>query len=137
MAAFLIRAEEQTDAPQSGQADQRINDPGQDGQLAAAEERYGVKAEQADTAPVQGADDGKRQRDLINHLAKPPFLDLRLACPQARRFMQFGDRGDFPAKRQARRSVARRTLCIEKQVWICYNEKSSKKRQRFMDDFSL
>jgi hypothetical protein len=62
---FLPVPEQQCDAPQSGQSHQRVNDAGQNGHLAAKEERHRVKAEQADAAPVQGTDDDQQQRKLV------------------------------------------------------------------------
>ena len=65
MTRFFLAAEQQADAPQASQAHQGENDAGEDGQLTAAEECHQVEAEQADAAPVQGADDDQDQCDLV------------------------------------------------------------------------
>ena len=59
-------AEEHRDAPDTGKPHERVDDAADRAHLPAKEERHAVKAEQADAAPVECADDGKRQRDLID-----------------------------------------------------------------------
>ena len=49
MSRLLAAAEQQRDAPQTSQAHQSVDHPGEDRQLAAAEEGHRVEAEQADT----------------------------------------------------------------------------------------
>ena len=70
-----IRAvtKQQRDAPQRGYADQSVNDPAHHTRLPTEQEGDQIKTEQADAAPVQAADDGERQSDLIQHKRKSPF----------------------------------------------------------------
>ena len=65
MALLPVGAEQQRDTPQARQTHQGIDDPGEDGQLPAAEEGHRVKAEQADAALVQGADDDQNQGKFV------------------------------------------------------------------------
>ena len=53
-------AEKHRDAPYAGKAHERVDHAADRAHLTAAEERDEVKAEQADAAPVERADDGER-----------------------------------------------------------------------------
>ena len=59
-------AKDHGDAPQTGNAHQCVDNAADGAHLAAEEKCHAVKAEQANTAPVECADDGERQCDLIN-----------------------------------------------------------------------
>ena len=67
--------EQQRDAPQTGDAHQRIDDAAENGQLTAADKGYAVKGEQPHAAPVQRTDDDKDQSNAIHnfHDGFPPF----------------------------------------------------------------
>ena len=56
----LCFAEKHRDAPYAGKAHERVDHAADRAHLTAAEERDEVKAEQADAAPVERADDGER-----------------------------------------------------------------------------
>ena len=67
---MLVRgtiAEQQGNAPESGDADEGIDDAADDGELAAADRCDDVEAEDADAPPVQRADDDKNQRNIIQY----------------------------------------------------------------------
>ena len=85
MAGLFIGTEEHRNAPQTGETHQRIDNAGEHGHLAAAQERHRVEAKQADTALVQGADDGQDQCNFINHHEQTSIHALRqglsLDCP--------------------------------------------------------
>ena len=66
-------AEKQGNAPQPGDADQRVNDAAADARLPAEDGGDQVKTENADAAPVKRSDDDQRQCDFMNH-AVAPFL---------------------------------------------------------------
>ena len=57
--SVAVFAEQQRDAPKTGNADQCIDHAADDGHLAAAQKRNTVKPEQTNAAPVQRADDHK------------------------------------------------------------------------------
>ena len=57
--------EEQGNAPDGGHTHQSIDDPAQGAGGAAEEKGHQIKAENTDAAPVESADDGKRQSDLV------------------------------------------------------------------------
>ena len=65
MARFFVGAEQQCDAPDACKTYQRVNDSRQKSGLTAQEKGHGVEAEQADSAPVQGADNGQQQCDSV------------------------------------------------------------------------
>ena len=63
-------AEQQGDAPNSGQTDQCINHAA-DGAVGATESKgHQVETEDADGAPVQAANDGQNQGNLIKYHAR-------------------------------------------------------------------
>ena len=62
----IFLPEEERDAPDAGQRHQGIDDAGHNAALPAADPGDGIKAEEADAAPSEGADDDQRQRDLIH-----------------------------------------------------------------------
>ena len=78
VACFLVGAEQQCDAPQARQTYQGVDDAGQQRGLAPKAESHRVKAKQADAAPVQRADDGQDQCDLVDHHE----INLQ-SCPRA------------------------------------------------------
>ena len=53
-----VSAEEGSDAPKAGKADDRINDPGDQCPLTAEEPRNEIKLKQTDKSPIDRADDG-------------------------------------------------------------------------------
>lgn len=62
-------SEKQRDAPDCGKADQCIDDTADSGGLSAKKICNHIKTEQAYTAPVETADDGKDKGNAIhNHL---------------------------------------------------------------------
>lgn len=63
----VAKAEEQGDAPETGQTHKCVDNAGEDGKLAAEEEGHGVKSEQADAAPVERANDGNQDCNFIKH----------------------------------------------------------------------
>ena len=66
LVAFLVRrAEQQGQAPQGGQSHHHIDGPGDPGAGSAADEGHKVEIEQADGAPVEAADNGQRQCELV------------------------------------------------------------------------
>lgn len=69
--------EQQRDAPDSRQADQNIDDAAENGSGAAEQPRHQVKLKQADQPPVQAADDGQHQRDLIHDHKNPSLFEFR------------------------------------------------------------
>ncbi|MPM18885.1 hypothetical protein SDC9_65303 [bioreactor metagenome] len=85
--ALLVSLEEQRDAPQTCQANQRINDAGEGSHLPAAEKGHRVEAEQADAAPVQRADNGEHQCDLVDYhktyLLKTDYPGFGWSMPQS------------------------------------------------------
>ena len=79
--AVLGVPEEQRDAPQTCQPHKGIDDPGENGHLAAKEKGNGVKAEQPYAAPVQRADDHQNQRNFVNdHVLPPVIRKLPIVC---------------------------------------------------------
>ena len=64
----VIFPEQQSDAPQAGNTDERIDDAADQGHLTAAEKRDAVKAEESYAAPVQSAYDGQYQSDAVYDL---------------------------------------------------------------------
>ena len=58
--------EKHRNAPDTGKTHKRVDDTADRTHLPAEEKCHAVKAEQANTAPVECADDGERQCDLIN-----------------------------------------------------------------------
>ena len=60
--------EQKCDTPQSGDAYQRVDDPAENGQLAAADKGHAVKGKQAHAAPVQRTDNDQDQSDAIHDL---------------------------------------------------------------------
>ena len=64
----IILPEQQGDAPQSGDAHQCIDDAAPYCQLSTEYGGHAVKAEQADAAPVQSADNDEDQGDAIYDL---------------------------------------------------------------------
>lgn len=68
-------AEQQRDAPQTGDAHQGIDNAADGSQLAAADKGHAVKGEQSHAAPVQRTDDDQDQSNAIHNLHDgfPPF----------------------------------------------------------------
>ena len=73
-AAAAAFAEQQADAPEAGEADEGVEDAGDNGGLAAENPGDEVEFENADQAPIQGADDGKDQCDGIHSLCNLQFF---------------------------------------------------------------
>ena len=63
--ASLHGAEQQGKAPQGGQTYHHIDDTGEPGAGSAADKGYQIEIKQPDQPPVQSADDGQGQRDLV------------------------------------------------------------------------
>ena len=61
-------AEQEGNAPETGQPDDGINDPAEQGAGAAEEPGYQIKLENAYQPPVDTADDGQNQRKGIQVL---------------------------------------------------------------------
>ena len=62
-----VLPEQHGDAPHTRQRHQRIDDPAEHGSLAAKQPGHGVKLEQADASPVEGADDHQDQSEFVQH----------------------------------------------------------------------
>ena len=58
-------AENESDAPQSGDAHQREDDSGEDRGLSAEDPGYQVKTEDTHQTPVDAANDDQGQRDPV------------------------------------------------------------------------
>ena len=65
----LRRTEQERDAPDSGEGDERVDYTRYHRALTAAYPRDDVEAEQTDASPVERADNGEHEGDLIhNHI---------------------------------------------------------------------
>ena len=75
----LAGAEQQRDAPDTGQSDHGLDDPRRYGGSAAADPGNQIELEQTYATPVQRADDGNDQRDAIqyHHERTYPFRGRR------------------------------------------------------------
>ena len=108
LSCFLVNdgvaAEEQRDAPERGEADQRVDHAADGGGLSAEEPRDEIKAEQPDAAPVDAADDKQREGDAIHEhrkLSSPcgflvimPFEGKKYAFDKTSVFSLFTKRAD-------------------------------------------
>ena len=59
--AAATSAEEERDAPQTGQCDHGVNNSGQQRILSAEDPGYQIELENANQTPVDAADNGKNQ----------------------------------------------------------------------------
>ena len=66
VAGFLALPEQERDAPESGDADQCVDDSAEGRHLSAAQEGHNIEAENSDAAPVQGADNRQDEGNLID-----------------------------------------------------------------------
>ena len=67
-------AEEHRDAPHAGKPHERVDHAADRAHLPAAEKGNDVKAEDTDAAPVERADDGERQGDLVHEHGIPSLI---------------------------------------------------------------
>lgn len=67
IAAAMASAEQEGNAPQAGKTNEGVNNPADNGTLAAKEPCHKVKLENTDQPPVGTADDGKNQSKCIDH----------------------------------------------------------------------
>ena len=91
-------AEQQRDAPQARQAHQGVDDAGENGHLAAAEESHRIKAEQADPPQFRAPMIASANAILSITMRKTSFMpssrDLALVYPTGRELCGWGK---FPA----------------------------------------
>ena len=118
-------AEQQADAPEAGEADEGVDDAGDDGGLAAEDPGDEVKFENADQAPIQGADDGKNQCDGIHSLCNLQFFyDAPSISNSEGIIRRRGARGEFLLSEP--RFAAKNLLALTK-----YFAKSTLQRREF------
>ena len=94
----IAGAEEEGDAPDTGQSDHGIDDARRHGGGSAADPGDQIELEQTDATPVQRADDGNNERDAIqnHHKRTYPFRGRRRArrlrlCTSGRRPIRGGN----------------------------------------------
>ena len=74
-ALFPNFAENERDTPNSGKGDDCVDNSADEGVLSAEKPGNGIELKQPNSSPIQGADDGKDQRNTIhNHKKIHPFL---------------------------------------------------------------
>ena len=72
----LASPEQQRYAPQTGDTDQRENNPGNDPRHPAKQRADQIILEQPDAAPVQASDNEQNERNSINPIHKKPGLSF-------------------------------------------------------------
>ena len=74
-AAFRRRGlpKQHRDAPKTGKSHERVDHAAEHPDLTAEEKGDAVEAEQSHASPVERADDGEDQRDLIDEHRVPSF----------------------------------------------------------------
>ena len=63
----LSCTEDKRNAPDTGKADDRVDDAGEQRRLSAADPSHNIELEQSDATPVEGADDREYQRNAIHN----------------------------------------------------------------------
>ena len=80
--------EQKGNAPKSRQGDYRVDDTADKGILSAEDPRYQIKLEQANAAPVHGANDDQQQCDSVQKHSEccegmiPPLSCRIIVLPQ-------------------------------------------------------